>query len=53
MIARDRTVLPDPDSPTMPSVLPWSNDSDTPCDGPDRAALVAKETWRSSTSREA
>jgi len=44
MIARDRTVFPEPDSPTMPSVLPWSSESDTPCTACTEPRLVAKET---------
>ena len=50
MIARDSTVLPEPDSPTMPSVLPWASVSDTPCTAWSRPREVAKETLRSSTS---
>ena len=49
-MARDSTVLPEPDSPTMPSVLPWSSVSDTPWTAWTEPRLVAKETWRSSTS---
>ena len=52
-MARDSTVLPEPDSPTMPSVLPWSSVSDTPCTACSGPRLVAKETWRSSTSSSA
>ena len=44
MIARDRTVFPEPDSPTMPSVLPWSSVSDTPWTARSCPRLVAKET---------
>ena len=50
MIARDSTVLPEPDSPTMPSVLPWSSVNETPWTACSWPRLVAKETWRSSTS---
>ena len=49
-MARERTVFPEPDSPTMPSVLPWSSVSDTPCTARRGPRLVAKETLRSSTS---
>ena len=49
-MARDRTVLPEPDSPTMPSVLPWSSESDTPWTARTEPRLVAKDTYRSSTS---
>ena len=38
MIARESTVLPEPDSPTMPSVLPWSSVKRDALDGPQRPA---------------
>ena len=37
-MARDSTVLPEPDSPTMPSVLPWSSVKRHALDRPQRAA---------------
>ncbi len=49
-MARDSTVFPEPDSPTIPSVLPWSRVSDTPWTARSGPRPVAKETWRSSTS---
>ena len=50
-MARDSTVFPEPDSPTMPSVLPWARVSDTPWTACTEPRLVANETCRSSTSR--
>ena len=50
MTARDSTVLPEPDSPTMPSVLPWSSVKDTPWTARSGPREVAKETRRSSTA---
>ena len=38
MMARERTVLPEPDSPTIPSVLPWSRRERHPLDGLHAAA---------------
>ena len=38
MTARDSTVLPEPDSPTMPSVLPCSRVKRDPLDGLQLAA---------------
>ena len=51
MTARDRTVLPDPDSPTTPRVFPCSSVKETPCTARTLPRLVVKETLRSSTSR--
>ncbi len=51
MMARDNTVLPEPDSPTMPRVLPWSRVNETPWTACSWPRLVANETCRSSTSR--
>ena len=51
MMARESTVLPDPDSPTMPSVLPRSRVSETPWTARSSPWGVAKETRRSSTAR--
>ena len=42
MIERDRTVLPEPDSPTMPRVSPASDRQGHPVDGPDRAPRGAE-----------
>ncbi len=50
MMARESTVFPEPDSPTIPSVLPWSRERETPWTAWSGPRLVAKETWRSSTS---
>ena len=50
MMARESTVFPEPDSPTMPRVLPWSRVRLTPWTACSVPRLVAKETWRSSTS---
>ena len=42
MIERDSTVLPDPDSPTMPSVRPAIERERHPVDGFDAAARRAE-----------
>ena len=42
MIERDSTVLPEPDSPTMPRVLPRSTDEGHAVDGPHRAPAGAE-----------
>ena len=48
MIERDRIVLPEPDSPTTPSVLPRSSVNDDAVDGPHHArAAVRKCVLRS------
>ena len=52
MIERDSTVLPDPDSPTMPNVRPRSSDSDTcwtaATDPRGESNVVQRSsTWRS------
>ena len=39
MIERDSTVLPEPDSPTMPSVRPALERQRDAVDGSDRAAI--------------
>src|SRR6266568_913436 len=44
------TLLPDPDSPTMPSVSPSDRVSDTPSTALTRPSSVRKETLRSRTS---
>ena len=51
MMARDSTVLPEPDSPTTPRVFPCSRVNETPCTARRLPRLVAKDTSRSSTSR--
>ncbi len=50
MIERANTVLPEPDSPTMPRVWPWSTDSETPSTARTVPRLVRNEVCRSSTS---
>src|SRR5262249_29135085 len=50
-IVSAETVLPDPDSPTMPSVRPRSSVNDTPRTACTTPAAVANETCRSRTSR--
>ncbi len=51
MIERDNTVLPDPDSPTTPSVVPRLSDRLTPSTALTRPAGVAKWVRRSLTTR--
>ena len=50
MIERDSTVLPEPDSPTTPRVLPRSTESDTPSTARTVPRAVRKAVCRSSTS---
>ena len=50
MIERESTVLPDPDSPTMPTVSPRSRVRETPLTALSAPAAVEKVVWRSSTS---
>ncbi len=50
MIERARIVFPDPDSPTMPSVLPRSSVKLTPSTALTRPRGVRKWVFRSSTS---
>ena len=50
MIERESTVLPEPDSPTMPSVLPRPRVNETPSTACTRPRGVWKEVRRSSTS---
>src|SRR3954462_8798654 len=52
MIAMLVTLLPEPDSPTMPSVLPRSTENVTPSTARTTPSSVAKETRRSFTCRE-
>src|SRR5690242_21377784 len=47
------TLLPDPDSPTMPRVWPASTVNDTPRTARTTPSGVLNETWRSFTSRRA
>ena len=51
MIERDRIVLPEPDSPTTPSVRPRSRVSETPSTALTVPRSVRKWVRRSSTSR--
>src|SRR5579859_5616133 len=44
------TLLPDPDSPTMPSVSPWATVNDTPSTALTTPSSVRKLTRRSRTS---
>ncbi len=50
MIERDRIVLPEPDSPTMPIVLPRSSVNDTPSTALTKPASVRNAVLRFSTS---
>ncbi len=50
MTERDRIVLPDPDSPTMPIVLPRSSVNETPSTARTMPRSVRKWVLRSSTS---
>ena len=50
MIERDSTVLPEPDSPTTPSVLPRSRLNETPSTACTVPRSVSNWVWRSSTS---
>ena len=50
MIDRDRTVLPDPDSPTTPRVLPWSSTKLTPSTARTFPRGVRNTVFRSVTS---
>src|ERR1700730_17742620 len=51
MIVRQVTLLPDPDSPTMPSVLPFSTEKETPSTARTAPSSVLKCVLRSRTSR--
>ncbi len=51
MIERDRIVLPEPDSPTMPIVLPRSSVNETPSTALTKPASVRNAVLRFSTSR--
>src|SRR5262245_7479863 len=44
------TVLPEPDSPTMPSTSPRAIEKESPSTARTRPFSVRKETWRSRTS---
>ena len=50
MIERESTDLPEPDSPTMPSVLPRSSVSETPSTACTSPRGVLKKVWTPSTS---
>ena len=50
MMERDRTLLPEPDSPTMPSTRPCSSSNDTPSTARAIPLGVTKWVERSSTS---
>src|SRR3954467_14580035 len=50
---RPVTVLPDPDSPTMPSTSPPPTSNETPSTAFTTPARVKKWTFRSSTARTA
>jgi hypothetical protein len=50
MIERDSTVLPEPDSPTTPSVRPRASENDTPSTARTAPAGTAKCVLRSSTT---
>ena len=49
MTAIDVTVLPDPDSPTMPTVSPAPTWNDTSCTTVDQPTSVKNSTDRCST----
>jgi hypothetical protein len=50
MMALQVTLLPEPDSPTMPRVPPRSSENDTPSTARTTEPSVRKCTWRSWTS---
>src|SRR5918992_1831350 len=50
MIERTVTDLPQPDSPTMPSISPTSTSKETPSTARTSPARVLKYVWRSRTS---
>src|SRR4051812_50230120 len=45
------TLLPEPDSPTIPSTSPWPSVNETPSTARTTPSSVLKETLRSRTSR--
>ena len=53
MIVCAVTLFPEPDSPTTPSVLRGSSESETPSTARTTPSIVLKETWRSSISSSA
>src|SRR5690348_11804611 len=53
MIVRQVTLLPDPDSPTMPRVWPLSTENETPSTARTTPSSVLKYVFRSLTSRSA
>ena len=53
MIVRQVTLLPEPDSPTMPSVFPFSTENETPSTALTMPSSVRKYVLRSLTSSRA
>jgi hypothetical protein len=53
MIVRQVTLLPEPDSPTMPSVWPFSIENETPSTALTMPSSVRKWVLRSRSSRSA
>src|SRR2546429_145828 len=53
MIVRQVTLLPQPDSPTIASVFPFSTENDTPSTAPTMPSSVRNCVFRSRTSRSA
>jgi hypothetical protein len=51
MIDRQVTLLPEPDSPTIPSVWPFSTEKETPSTALTIPSSVRKDVCRSLTSR--
>ena len=51
MMDRDKTLLPEPDSPTTPSMLPRSSVNETPSTARAIPWGVTKCVWRSTTSK--
>src|SRR5438552_6469772 len=51
MIVRHVTLLPEPDSPTIPSVCPFSTSNETPSTALTIPSSVRKDVCRSLTSR--
>ena len=53
MIVRQVTLLPQPDSPTIPSVWPFSTENVTPSTALTMPSSVRKDVFRSLTSSSA
>ena len=53
MIVRQVTLFPEPDSPTIPSVCPFSTENETPSTALTTPSSVRKDVRRSLTSRSA